>query len=251
MFPWKRLSDGGGGEEPKTKQNKAKTFQSDCLESQTAPSSWKNTTSLWTIIWSSTSKTWQQYPWLPVAAKETQHLFWSLCSQAYIARFRSPWHSAFHLFYKAAALPRKSGCVKYVFVLLKKYFSAKCSKELRFKNDFIHCHPVGELLKGLAIKGDGHPSIGIKGELHTVLDLWFSALLHRSVRIIFVPTCIWDKSESANRGVTVENLQCYFGQHLPDQSQRILSNVDQAPQGFHRLVRRRCHIWKLVQRTAG
>lgn len=74
--------------------------------------------------------------------------------------------------------------------LIEKYFSAKCSKELHFKNDFIHCHPVGELLKGLAIKGDGHPSIGIKGELHTVLDLWFSTLLHRSVRIIFVPTCI-------------------------------------------------------------
>lgn len=66
-------------------------------------------------------------------------------------------------------------------------------KKKKRKKAFLHCHPVGELLKGLAIEGDGHPSVGIKGELHAVLDLWLSALLHRGVRIIFVSKCIGDK----------------------------------------------------------
>lgn len=52
---------------------------------------------------------------------------------------------------------------------------------------FIHGHPVGELLKGLAVEGDSHSGVGIEGELHAVLDLRLPALLHRSVRIVFVP----------------------------------------------------------------
>lgn len=36
---------------------------------------------------------------------------------------------------------------------------------------------------------------------------------------------------------------------LPDQPQRILPDVHQAPQGFHRLVRRRRHVRKLVQKN--
>lgn len=53
--------------------------------------------------------------------------------------------------------------------------------EVSLRKAFLHCHPVGELLKGLAIKGDGHPGIGIEGELHAVLDLWLSTLLHQGV----------------------------------------------------------------------
>lgn len=34
---------------------------------------------------------------------------------------------------------------------------------------------------------------------------------------------------------------------LPDQTQRVFSNVDQTPQGFHRLMGCRCHIGKLVK----
>lgn len=56
---------------------------------------------------------------------------------------------------------------------------------------FLHCHPIGELFKGLAVEGDGHPSISIEGKLHTVLDFWFSTLLHWSVRVIFVPVYRW------------------------------------------------------------
>lgn len=56
---------------------------------------------------------------------------------------------------------------------------------------FLHCHPIGELFKSLAVERDGHPSISIEGELHTVLDFRFSTLLHWSVRVIFVPVYRW------------------------------------------------------------
>lgn len=34
---------------------------------------------------------------------------------------------------------------------------------------------------------------------------------------------------------------------LPDQPQRVFSNVDQTPQSLHGLVRRRCHVWELQE----
>lgn len=34
---------------------------------------------------------------------------------------------------------------------------------------------------------------------------------------------------------------------LPDQPQRVFSNVDETPQSLHGLVRRRCHVWKLQE----
>lgn len=51
----------------------------------------------------------------------------------------------------------------------------------------LHCHPIGELLERLAVEGDGHPSVSVKGELHAILHLWFVALLPRGVRVIFIP----------------------------------------------------------------
>lgn len=51
----------------------------------------------------------------------------------------------------------------------------------------LHSHPIGELLKRLAVESDGDPGVSIKGELHTVLNLGFPTVLHRSVRVVFVP----------------------------------------------------------------
>lgn len=51
----------------------------------------------------------------------------------------------------------------------------------------LHCHAVGKLLECLTIEGDGHASVSVKGELHAVLDLWFPAILHGRVRVIFIP----------------------------------------------------------------
>lgn len=117
--------------------------------------------------------------------------------------------------------------------------------------NFLHGHPVGELLKCLAVEGDGNSSISIKGKLHSILNLWLSTFLHRSVRIIFIPTIKkFDNSQhnevySLNYNLfTAPTYNCPY-LYLPDQTQRVLSNVDQAPQGFHRLVGCWCHIWKL------
>lgn len=53
----------------------------------------------------------------------------------------------------------------------------------------LHCHPIGEFLKGLTVQGESHTSISIKGELHTIQNLGLPTLFGWSVRIIFVP--IW------------------------------------------------------------
>lgn len=180
-----------GGKEPKTKQNKAKTFQSECLESQTAPSSRKKIQLHCELLFDPQpprlDSSIHGYQWL----LRRHSIYSGLCALRLTSLGFGLRGTVLFIYSIKLQLCLASLDVQRMFLacLIEKYFSAKCSKELHFKNDFIHCHPVGELLKGLAIKGDGHPSIGIKGELHTVLDLWFSTLLHRSVRIIFVPTC--------------------------------------------------------------
>lgn len=56
-----------------------------------------------------------------------------------------------------------------------------------FATDALHCHAVGELLECLTVEGDGHSSVGVKGELHTILNLWLPSILHGCVRVIFIP----------------------------------------------------------------
>lgn len=51
---------------------------------------------------------------------------------------------------------------------------------------FLHSHPIGELLKRLAVEGNCDPSISIEGKLHAVQNLWFPSVLHRWVRVIFI-----------------------------------------------------------------
>lgn len=51
-----------------------------------------------------------------------------------------------------------------------------------------HCHAVQELLYCLAINGDSHAGIGIKGEFQTVEHTGLLTVLCRAVCIIFVPT---------------------------------------------------------------
>lgn len=56
-----------------------------------------------------------------------------------------------------------------------------------FGTKVLHSHPVGELLKCLTVEGDGYSCISVEGELHTVLNLWFSAFFHWCVRVVFIP----------------------------------------------------------------
>lgn len=51
-----------------------------------------------------------------------------------------------------------------------------------------HCHAVQELLYCLAINGDSHTGIGIKGEFQTVEHTGLLTILCRAVCIVFVPT---------------------------------------------------------------
>lgn len=51
-----------------------------------------------------------------------------------------------------------------------------------------HCHATHELLHRLAINGDSHTSISIKGEFQTVEHSGLLAVLCGAVCIIFVPT---------------------------------------------------------------
>lgn len=50
-----------------------------------------------------------------------------------------------------------------------------------------HSHPVQKLLRRLAVDGDGHPGISIKGELQAVEDAGLLAVLGGAVSTIFVP----------------------------------------------------------------
>lgn len=78
------------------------------------------------------------------------------------------------------------------------------------KDKVSHCHPVGELLECLTVKGDGRPSVSIKGELHTVLNLWLPTVLHRCVRVIFIPTIVqFDISRSAQYTLSIKQC-CIF-----------------------------------------
>lgn len=68
-----------------------------------------------------------------------------------------------------------------------------------FEISALHCHAVGELLECLTVEGDGHSSVSVKGELHTILHLWLPSILHKCVRVIFIPTVgMFDNSVSAN-----------------------------------------------------
>lgn len=75
------------------------------------------------------------------------------------------------------------------FLLTARAYSepAEPCKKRSFGTKVLHCHPVGELLKCLTVESDGHSCISIEGELHTVLNLWFSTFFHRCVRVIFIP----------------------------------------------------------------
>lgn len=119
------------------------------------------------------------------------------------------------------------------------------------KISVLHSHSVGELFKCLAVEGDGHTRICVKGELHTVLNLWFFTVLHRCVRVIFIPAVRrFDNTSSTQRKLLLVlslGFVLFCCLPLPDQTQRILPNVDQTPQGFHRLVGCRRHIWKLLK----
>lgn len=50
-----------------------------------------------------------------------------------------------------------------------------------------HSHPIQELLRRLAVDGNGHPGISIKGELQAVEDAGLLAILGGAVSTIFVP----------------------------------------------------------------
>lgn len=77
------------------------------------------------------------------------------------------------------------------------------------KISVLHSHSVGELLKCLAVKGDGHTCICVKGELHSVLNLWFFTVLHRCVRVIFIPAA----RRLDNTSSTQPKLLWYFHWH--------------------------------------
>lgn len=51
-----------------------------------------------------------------------------------------------------------------------------------------HSHPVEKLLHRLAVDGDGHPGIGIEGELQAVEDMGLLAVLGGAVGTIFIPS---------------------------------------------------------------
>ncbi len=78
--------------------------------------------------------------------------------------------------------------IKFNRLYFVKFFIRATSDITSFRIKFLHGHPIGELLESLAVEGDGDASIGIKGELHAVLNLRFSPVLHRCVRVVFVPT---------------------------------------------------------------
>lgn len=51
----------------------------------------------------------------------------------------------------------------------------------------LHSHATDQFLCCLAVEGDGHPGISVKGELKTVQSLLLPILLHGAVSIFFVP----------------------------------------------------------------
>lgn len=90
--------------------------------------------------------------------------------------------------------------------LLQKMLKAKSSLNWRFKmtllvlmvrSAVLHGHAVGEFLKGLAVQGDGHPSVCIKGKLHAIYHSGPPSILRRTVWIILIPAKRQQQSSSA------------------------------------------------------